>query len=336
MRSLLLALLGAAAGLLGASAPALADALGVYVGGGNVRGAARFGSWLGRGPTVVMDYVPTATWSQIESPAWSADRWRRTSYRTVYSVAMLPSTGTATLREGAAGAYDEHFRALARALVRHGQRDAIIRLGWEFNEGWYRWSIVGGKGADYAEYWRRIVRTMRAVSPRFRFDWCTNNGSAWGGDAPIDPASAYPGDAYVDYIGQDVYDQSWAPDFADAAIRWKDLVDKPYGLAWLARFAREHGKPMSLPEWGLVDRADGHGGSDSPEYIDRMHAWIASHDVGYSVYFDDDAPDGRHRLGHFPRAAERFRGLFGWPAPLGALTTVAAVRLVGGPAYASG
>jgi hypothetical protein len=54
---------------------------------------------------------------------------------------MLPASG-ATLVEGAKGSYNATFARLAQRFVDHGQDNAIIRLGWEFNGNWYSWSDI--------------------------------------------------------------------------------------------------------------------------------------------------------------------------------------------------
>ena len=127
------------------------------------------------------------------------------------------------------------------------------------------------------------------------------------------PDRAYPGDAYVDYVGADVYDNSWIADYRDPVARWKDFVTQPYGLQWQSDFATAHGKPMTFPEWGLSTRSDGHGGGDDPYFIQQMYDWISTHDVAHADYFEYDAPDGRHSLmnGQFPNAAAKFQALFG-------------------------
>ena len=35
-----------------------------------------------------------------------------------------------------------------------------------------------------------------------------------------------------------------------------------------------HGKQLSIPEWGVWGRADGHGGGDNPFYIAKMHEFM--------------------------------------------------------------
>jgi hypothetical protein len=114
----------------------------------------------------------------------------------------------------------------------------------------------------------------------------------------------------------DTYDQAWGPNSSvieSPEARWQQIVNEPGGLAWQARFAAAHGKQLTYPEWGITQRADGHGGADNPYFVSQMHAWFASHDVAYQIYFNFNADDGDHSLtsGRFPRAGAMFRRVFG-------------------------
>lgn len=293
---------------------ARAAQFGSYRGGGNPTGVAEFERWTGTDVGWALDFLPSSSWTAIESPQWFARAWAPSRYRTVYSIPLIPDTG-GTLADGASGTYDTHFATLAQALVEHGEADAVLRLGWEFNGGWYRWSAASDPAA-FAAYWRRIVTTMRSVpGAAFQFDWSPVLGT---GAVPAE--RAYPGDAYVDYIGLDAYDQDWYPGWQQPVQRWQNLLTQPHGLRWHRDFAAAHGKPMTFPEWGLAIRPDGHGGGDDPYFIQKMHDWIAANNVAYALYFEFDAPDGSHRLmtGSFPQAAAKFRELFG---PRSSVTT---------------
>jgi hypothetical protein len=290
----------------GAGATCPARALGVYRGGLNVHGVRAFESWLGHDVGYAMDFLPGTNWSQLEQPTEWGRRWTGSGYRMIFSVPMIPDTG-GTLAAGARGQYNHHFRKIAERLVAHGQAHARLRLGWEFNGDWFRWSAQG-HSYEFAAYWRRIVRTMRSVpDQQFKFDW-----SPSAGVAPGVTRGAYPGDRYVDYIGLSSYDQSWIADYRNAARRWKEFLNQRIGLKWQRGFANAHGKRMTYPEWGLVLRSDGHGGGDDPYFIQQMAHWIRNNDVAYASYFEADLGDGRHRMmyGQFPNAGTRFRQLF--------------------------
>jgi hypothetical protein len=283
--------------------------LGVYRGAAAPDKIVHYEHWLRRPVRWALDFQSIKDWQRIEPPTWQLRRWRQSPFRLVLSVPMLPDSG-GTLAAGAAGTYDEHFRRLARALARNHLGNTVLRVGWEFNGSWSNWSAASSP-TDFVAYWRRIVTAMRGVAPTLRFDWCPTLGL---GALPTE--QAWPGDAYVDYVGSDVYDQAWGASGAtisDPAERWSHFLTQPYGLNWLAEFAAAHGKPITLPEWGLIARLDGHGGGDNPFFVRQMHSWILDHDVAYAIYFQFDTTEGASRLtkGAFPKATKVFLRLFG-------------------------
>lgn len=292
-----------------AGAEELQPGLGVYVGAGAPDKVEEFGTWLGRSPTYALDYFPATTWETITNPAWSLRSWEGSPYEVIYSVPLLPDTG-GSITLGAAGAYDAHFATLAAVMVAHGQGDAILRPGWEFNGDWFDWSAQTDPAA-FAAYWRHVVDAMRSVpGADFRFDWSVALGT---NQFPIE--LAYPGDAYVDVVSADVYDASWyIEDHGDPVRRWERMLVQPHGLNWFKSFATAHGKPMAFSEWGLNQRSDGNGGGDNPYFIERMHDWITSNNVLYHMYFDFDvSSDHRYAIttGNFPKSAVRYQELFG-------------------------
>ena len=294
--------------------------LGVFL-GADPADVGPYEAWLGRPVDYVVEFAGRDTWSDIAEPRQFFADWRDTRYRMVFSLPMLPEDPSASIAQGAAGAYDGYYRTLAAGFVRSGMADTVFRVGWEFNLEGSRWSTPDA--AAFRAYWRRIVTAMRtAPGQHFAFDWNPNNGRA-----KYDAAEYYPGDDVVDYVGVDAYDDSWAsgtypyPGHCDAACRsqrqrraWDVAVFGGHrGLQFWARFARHHGKPMSLPEWGLWDRKDRHGGQADPVYLRRMSAFIKNraNGVGYFAYFEFDAPDGRHTLRTaYPGTGDLYRQAF--------------------------
>jgi hypothetical protein len=284
------------------------DLFGAWVGASSPERMLEFERWTGRPVTAVHSFLAHNSWGAMERHAeWAFRAWNGTGRQTVFSVPMLAEDG-GTLRQGAAGANDHRFRRLAQLLVQNGQKRAIIRLGWEFNLKWPPWSAKEDPAA-FADYWRRIVKVMRSVpgASGLRFDWCPGSGA----DVP---SAAYPGDAYVDVIGMDVYDQSYSPRQADPVARWQMLRDRPSGgLEWQRNFAAAHGKPISYPEWAVSEGPHVAGASpDNSYFIRQMARWIADNNVSYSLYFNSDGGGG-HKLtgGSFPQAATAFRQAFG-------------------------
>lgn len=278
---------------------------GVFVGSGVPTRLGGFEAWVPRPVRRVVDFTAQGSWADIENPGHIAN-WGSARELSL-SVALIPAG--ASLATCATGAYNFHYTALGNRLVAWGHGDAILRPGWEFNNtSWFPWRTgdTAAGNANYAECFRQFVTTMRLVSLSFRFDWCMINRS-------LDPGPAYPGDAYVDIIGNDAYDQSWAPNWTDPAARWNDIKNGSFGIQWQLNFAAAHNKPVSFPEWGLFIRPDGHGGGDTPSYITRMAEVFSASNVAYQAYFEFNAPDGQHDLqsGLFPNGAAEYRRLFG-------------------------
>ena len=107
-------------------------------------------------------------------------------------------------------------------------------------------------------------------------------------------------------------------------MRWNGYVTQQNGLDWVASFAAQQGKPISIPEWGLSIRTDGHGGGDNAYFVQHMHDWIVGHNVAFQMYFEFDAPDGAHRLmtNEFPIGSQTYRQLFGGAPPVTSSSTV--------------
>lgn len=280
--------------------------LGTYGGAGctGVPAVRAFESWLGREVEVVLDFLQSDSWDgMLHEASWIVGCWQQLpGRRLALAVPMLVAQGAPTLAQGAAGRFDAHYRTLARTLTSGGYADAFLRIGWEFNGGWYRWT-ARGDAAAFAAYWRRIALAMRSVpGARFRFDW--NPTTVEG---PTD--AAYPGDDVVDVIGLDVYNQSW-PKIADPRERWLYLLRKSAGLMWHRDFAARHGKPRSFPEWGTGTRPDGHGGGDDPLFVRNMLAWMTEGGVvRYACYWNYRAPDYDAKVtdGRLPAAAQALR-----------------------------
>jgi hypothetical protein len=203
---------------------------------------------------------------------------------------------SATLEAAAGGADDARFRALGALLVKDGFAGATIDLGREMTGSWYNWSEEKCPRTEpgcYVLAWRHAVDAMRSVpGQHFRFLWTVFPGTA----AAID---AWPGAAYVDLVGTDVYDWYGGPDNTyprtasgqlDHDAKWREILTQPGGLDWLARLSQLTGKPIAIPEWGL----DFHsfGGQDDPAFITRMLAWLyAHHAIGVYWAVEHVAPD---------------------------------------------
>ncbi|MDQ3814538.1 MAG: beta-mannanase [Armatimonadota bacterium] len=324
-------------------------------GAANKNGGAKaneaFATWLNRPVVWAEDFEPIERWdNNIEGGSWQLGEWSAwkkavPGRRLILSVPLLPggwdrsgpksgegAGQKVSLEAGAKGEYNEHFKDLAQNLVQYNLADSILRLGWEFNGGWYTWRASDNPKA-WAEYWQQIVKAMRAVPGAEKLKFCWNPALGWL-QFPAD--QAWPGDEYVDFVGLDVYDDSWQsntyPWPADATPEdiearrhkvWNDvLLNGQHGLMVYKNFAAKHNKPFSIPEWGVSKRQDTHGGLDNPYFIEQMHKFITdpANNVYFHCYFDVQAGDGHHQLSpglsgteatEFPLSAAKFKELFG-------------------------
>ena len=297
-----------------------------------------FSAWLGSPVTIASFFHGRNTWSEIEGQdaqlsAWS--QWVRAQRgrNVAIAVGMFPPGGS--LASCAAGSYDAHWRRLADNLAYYGLHWAYLRLGWEMDRAGNSWAAPAGseKEASYAGCFRRIVQLMRQEQPANQWKFVFNvTDTAWPSRAYLE--SVWPGDAYVDVVGVDAYDQSWIPESypypsgCDAGCRlsrqqnaWRYQSWKLYSLR---DFAAAHGKPLAFPEWGLLIRPDGQGGGDNPYFVQKMHEFFMdpANNVVFHAYtntsrrYEDSRlsePSAQDYTGgpsQLPEGAARYNSLF--------------------------
>ena len=272
---------------------------GVYAaaGSGGITAAAAFDRATGVTSSEVLDFAGTDSWASIDGPGWLLDPHSGQSARFEYSLPMFPETGGYSLQGCSSGAYNSNWTTLAQNLVASHLANTIVRPGWEFNGTWYYWNAATDPNA-YIGCFRQIVTTMRAVAgQQFLFDWNPNIGPM-----TLPGEKAYPGDAYVDFVGLDVYDYSPTNYFGNSAsaagyaAAWDFLYNGDHGLAFWVNFTRSHGKRMAITEWGVSDWADGHGGGDNPSFINNLLNFMVTNGIAYEHYFDCDNSSDQHKV----------------------------------------
>jgi hypothetical protein len=74
-----------------------------------------------------------------------------------------------------------------------------------------------------------------------------------------------------------------------------------------AGFAKSHGKPIALPEWGLMN------GGDNPDYIRAMYAFMVANNTFLESFWDSDDGSTRSQIttGEAPNAGAAFLDTFG-------------------------
>lgn len=119
--------------------------------------------------------------------------------------------------------------------------------------------------------------------PATRVIW---NPQGYGApDIPANSAQAYyPGDAYVDVVGNDLY----------------DIRGKAEWPANEALYKAHPGKPYSFPEWGLW-------GIDDPVFVRAMGAFVRSHSRVEMLSYFESVPGSVFDLASKPQSRAAYR-----------------------------
>ncbi len=280
--------------------------LGVYAGPTNIAGVNSVGTLLGHQIPYAMDFLNGTSWATITANTYPLQNWLNSGYSMIWGVDILPGTyspdsnisnvnGSAYgLSQGAAGNFNGYFKTVAQNMVSDGYGNSIIRLGWEFNGGWFPWA-ANGSAANFVLYWQNIVNSMRSVTGQhFLFEWNPTLGDQGVGDL----ATYYPGNNYVDIIGEDVYDVNWN-NYPGCTGEWQVMLNETYGLNWFASFAAQQGKQMAFPEWGLgfgtaavncgtlTNTGGQTGGGDDAYFVQQMVNYINTHNFIEATVWDE-------------------------------------------------
>jgi hypothetical protein len=104
-------------------------------------------------------------------------------------------------------------------------------------------------------------------------------------DIPGNSAQAYyPGDRYVDLVGDDLYDIHGKAEWAAADALYK---------------AHPH-KPFSFPEWGLW-------GLDDPAFVKKMGAFVRTHTRTVMLAYYESVPGSIFDLQTKPKSRAAYR-----------------------------
>jgi hypothetical protein len=257
---------------------------GGFTAAAQAQAARAFGSWRGRGVGVAVAWPARGTWADFTQVSSFYKTWAKQPYVKAFGIPLFPDNAGATVGACIAGSYDGHWRAFARTMNRTGlaAQGTIIRLGWEFNQ-----TAQWGSPSQFAACFRQVQRTVSAIAPGLVWDWNVNRGPS--GQMPGSSVlSAYPGNGYVNLIGVDSYDD-WPP--ANTSGGWQAQLNGPYGLNFWLRFAKAHGKLLSVPEWGVASGGiwPGHEGGDDPGYIKDMYGFFAANKkwIAFESYYND-------------------------------------------------
>jgi hypothetical protein len=246
----------------------------------------------------------------------------------------------------AAGKGDGYLIALNRAISEYGG-GIYVRPMAEMNNSTNVWSGFtrggaakpGHSTADYRKAFSRIylilhggsaatiTRKLKALGmsgiaqdlasnpfPRLRIVW---NPLA-GGSPRIAANSAqsyYPGRAYVDVEGVDIYDES-------TGAPWQGVED-----AYKAALLRQ--KPFTIPEFGLIR-------VDDPAFVTQACAFLNTHKVEAAGFYEG-SPGGPFDLATKPKSKSVYTTcvpLLGAPVPAWATAKPGTTPVASGPSVA--
>jgi Glycosyl hydrolase family 26 len=203
----------------------------------------------------------------------------------------------------ASGEFNNYAQILGTSLVNAGLQNSVIRLGAEMNGIWEE-DYVGPTAVEQ-RLWavcfdNEVAALRRAPGENFVIDWNPNACN-------IPYSTIYPGSAYVDIIGLDIYDVSCVT--PKSRQTFAQLANEADGIVSFEKFAAAQGKAMSFPEWGVKLVPNG----DDPAYIDGMGAIFDRRDVAFETYFNVDVKIRPYLpLGtRTPRALAAFKKWFG-------------------------
>jgi hypothetical protein len=246
--------------------------------------------------TAYVDYTqPVSAWAGNASwQAWSnaqsvdANNLNPVIGLPMASLASGSSTPDQQFQAFASGAYDSAIQGVVNAWVQQGFKTLVFRVGWEMNiQGpTYAGSDIQSE-SDWNAAFRHIYTVLHAAAAAdgatIEVVW---NPNATNYSTAKATADLYPGDAYVDIVGVDLYsdmypfsdggsqptyhdwdtggeDTSIAQFMADpvnrmhywsypAATKWTNDSSNGYSQSFtsLLAFAELHHKPFAIPETG--------------------------------------------------------------------------------------
>lgn len=211
-----------------------------------------------------------------------------------------------TLRRIANGAHDDYVRQYARSAAAWC-RPFYLRFGHEMNGDWYPWGarVNGNSPADYVAAWRHLYDIFQQEgATNVRWVWSPNYD--YPGLTPLD--RLYPGDAYVDWVAMDGYNQGTAAPQSGAqhaAGRGWQSVDDIFASTYKILTVLTN-KPIMIAETGSAEAGGDKAAwltqgftHDIPEHFPRVRA---------VVYFNqNDTASADWRLTTSPAALAAYR-----------------------------
>jgi hypothetical protein len=272
---------------------------------------------VGKHPAVIETFHPWGNNLHYAIPRWGAAQARPMIH--ISTVDDQTGAEVITPRGIATGTSDDYLIRINSSLATRGILAYVRPLG-EMNRclnAWAAYDCQGkSRGESYLPYWykqafRRIAIIVRggglladinaklAAANLPPLDRQAKDGlepdslphapvaMVWSplpGGSPATkrnrPGRFYPGSAYVDWVGTDLYSRYPA---------WKTL-DHFYGVKKYRR------KPFALTEWGV-------SAGDDPKFVKRVFAWVRQHKrTKMLIYYQDFGNSNTYRIQNYPKS----------------------------------
>jgi Cellulose binding domain/Glycosyl hydrolase family 26 len=204
-----------------------------------------------------------ALWSRGILPHYTWEPWN--------PALAVGAGGQITLQDIVNGSWDGYIRARAAEFAAVGS-PIMVRWGHEFNGNWYPWAVStnGNNPQLYITAYRHVHDLVTAAgATNVQWVWAYNTDSSpsasWN-----EPAQAYPGAAYVDWVGIDGYNWGFGPSWDTTGNHWVSFSSL-YGTPYQKARSIAPDKPVMIAEI-----ASSEDGGNKAAWISDMSAQLRS------------------------------------------------------------
>jgi hypothetical protein len=265
-------------------------------------GPAKVESWLGRPMDLAGTTITTTSYIGSGTPYTTASGAHPLLECSFPLLSIFgESNDLSDMSQAAGGSYDATYEAMAEALASWANPLLSVRIGWELNGNWYKWSNGVGTNATYANFvsaFKRAAALVKKHNPHVLIQW----NLAWG---QPDPTPYWPG-AYdastnpggVDVVSMDFY-QANISQYNNGGMQsaWSLAQSGvTIDLDWMVAFAKKYGVKIALSEYGAgspSSNGEGSGaGLDDGTWTAASIAWMNAQPPGFFLWtaWSDDAP----------------------------------------------